>query len=154
LTNVEVLKIYSFSGIAIIKTKIPLLIAQCGILFLKSKNYLFTVFLSSAPALNFATFLAEILIAFPVCGLRPVLAERLATEKEPKPTSATLSPFLSALVVALMNPSIARPASALEIFASEAIESINSALFILFCLGLNILFVEANIDETLTQRKF
>src|ERR1039458_3064861 len=98
----------------------------------KRKNYLFTDFFSSAPALNLATFFAEILIALPVCGLRPVLAARLATEKDPKPTRATRSPFLRAFVVALMNPSRARPDSALEIFASEAIASINSALFILF----------------------
>ena len=69
------------------------------------KNYLLTVLDNSVPALNLATFLAAILIAFPVCGLRPTLAALLEIEKEPKPTNATLSPFLSAFVVAFTNAS-------------------------------------------------
>src|SRR4051812_10086206 len=63
------------------------------------ENYfpLFTEPASSDPALNFTTFLALILISFPVCGLRPVRAARLATEKDPKPTNPIRSPFLRAL---------------------------------------------------------
>jgi len=38
------------------------------------------------PALNFATFLAFILITSPVCGLRPLRADLFDTEKVPKPT--------------------------------------------------------------------
>ena len=82
---------------------------------------MFTVFAKSVPALNLATFLAAILIAFPVCGLRPILAALLETEKEPKPTNATLSPFLSAFVVAVTNASNALPASAFDNLVSEAI---------------------------------
>src|SRR5437868_6933225 len=36
--------------------------------------FLLTAFFSSAPGVNFATRLAEILMGFPVCGLRPVRA--------------------------------------------------------------------------------
>ena len=54
----------------------------------------------SAPALNFATFLAAILISAPVCGLRPVRALRLLTENVPNPTKITLSPFFKASAVA------------------------------------------------------
>ena len=57
-------------------------------------NYL-TASANSAPALNLATFLAGILIAFLVAGLIPVRAALLATEKVPKPTKLTLSPDLS-----------------------------------------------------------
>ena len=45
------------------------------------------------PALNLGTFLALIFKTAPVCGLRPTRAARLETEKVPKPTSVTLSPF-------------------------------------------------------------
>src|SRR5690606_15045166 len=89
----------------------------------------FTFLLRSAPALNFTTFLAAILISLPVCGLRPLRAARLVTLKVPKPTRATRSPFFSAFVVLFTKASRARLASALEILASAAIDSINSALF-------------------------
>ncbi len=93
--------------------------------------YLLTIALNSAPALNFATFLAAILIVAPVCGLRPSLAALLVTEKVPKPTKVTLSPFFNALLAAPMKASIVLPASALVIPVSDAIASINSALFII-----------------------
>ncbi len=88
--------------------------------------------LSALPALNTGCLEALILISSPVCGLRPIRAERLRTVKEPKPIKVTLSPFLSALVIAWVMPSTARPASALERSAATATASINSALFTLF----------------------
>src|SRR4051812_37485968 len=101
-------------------------------LFLISKgdNY-FTFADNSAPALNLATRLAAILIGLPVCGLRPLRAERLATVNVPKPMRATRSPFFKVLEVTFIKASNARDASALVIFASDAIASTNSALFIL-----------------------
>src|SRR5436190_14426996 len=89
----------------------------------------FTFVARSAPALNLTTFLAAILISLPVWGLRPLRAARLVMLKVPKPTSATRSPFFRALVVLVTKASTARFASALESFASAAIDSINSALF-------------------------
>ena len=74
---------------------------MAGFFVSRKMNYLFTLPASSAPALNFTTFLAEILIAFPVCGLRPVLAALLETEKDPKPTNATRPPFFKAAVFTL-----------------------------------------------------
>lgn len=93
-------------------------------------NY-FTFVESSAPGLNLTTFFALIVISLPVCGLRPLRAERSETENDPNPTRATRSPFLSADEVVSMNASSARFASALEIPAPSAIDSTNSALFIL-----------------------
>jgi hypothetical protein len=52
--------------------------------------------LNSAPALNFATFLAGMVIGFLVAGLIPGREERSATEKVPKPTKLTLSPAIKA----------------------------------------------------------
>ena len=88
-------------------------------------NY-FTFLPNSAPALNFTTFLAGIFISLPFCGLRPFLAALLLTEKEPKPTKATLSPFDIAFVVAFTNAFKALLASAFVIFASEAIEGVHT----------------------------
>lgn len=62
-----------------------------GFLFRLKVNY--TLEANSEPALNFTTFLALILISFPVCGLRPMRAARLVTLKEPKPTKPIRSPF-------------------------------------------------------------
>src|ERR1019366_5292548 len=121
--------------------------------FLVDKDYLLTVFANSAPALNLATFLAAILIAFPVCGFLPVLAALLATEKEPKPTNATLSPFLSAFVVALTNASKALPASAFVNFDSDAIASTNSALFIfVFLKGLTYMLIVRRSYKTINNQ--
>jgi hypothetical protein len=115
--------------IMINKKALPL---RQGFLVFQGKSNYFTFAESSAPALNFATRLAAILIGLPVCGLRPLRAERLATVNVPKPMSATLSPFFKVLEVTFMKASKARDASALVIFASDAIASINSALFIFF----------------------
>src|SRR2546422_1088644 len=94
-----------------------------------------TAFFSSAPGTNFVTFLAGIFRGAPVWGLRPVLAFRELTEKVPKPTSVTLFPFLNVDT----TPSIAELRELLawtfEIFASFAILSINSPLFMFALLG-------------------
>ena len=95
-------------------------------------EYYFTLPDSSLPALNLTTFLAAILISFPVCGLRPLRAAREETEKDPKPTSATRSPFFKAPVVAVINASSAFFASTFESSAFDAIASISSALFMMF----------------------
>ena len=92
----------------------------------------FTFTESSLPALNLTTFLAAILISFPVCGLRPLRAAREETEKDPNPTRATRSPFLRATVVAPMKASSAFFASTLESSAFAAIASMSSALFMMF----------------------
>ena len=49
-------------------------------------NYL-TAFFNKAPALNLGALEAGILISLPVAGLRPLRAERLATENVPKPVN-------------------------------------------------------------------
>src|ERR1035437_9030988 len=100
-----------------------------------NQSYL-TRFLRVAPALNLATFLAAILIGFPVCGLRPVLAALFAIEKEPKPTRITPSPFFNDLLIAVTVASNALAASTFVNFASLAIASTNCDLFIVFDLML------------------
>lgn len=52
-----------------------------------------------APALNAGALEALIFSGAPVAGLRPLRAARLRTSNVPKPTSATLSPFLSVAVI-------------------------------------------------------
>ena len=90
-----------------------------------------------APALNFATFFALILMAAPVCGLRPVRAALLETEKVPNPTRVTLSPFFNVFAMVSVKESSAAVACFLLIPASSAILSINSPLFIVnFIYGL------------------
>src|SRR5947207_5321481 len=89
-----------------------------------------TAFLSSAPAENFATLRAAILIVAPVCGLRPLRAFLCETEKVPKPMSATRSPFLSAEVMLSTVVSMAPAAWVLLICQLAAILSMRSALFI------------------------
>ena len=61
--------------------------------------YLLTALANSVPTLNFATFLAAILIAFPVRGLIPLRAALLTTLKVPNPIRIRLPPFLRVLVV-------------------------------------------------------
>src|SRR5215469_4915759 len=72
--------------------------------------FLLTCFLSSTPGVNLATRRAAILMTPPVWGLRPLRALRCETEKVPKPTRVTRSPFFSALVTASINVSIAAAA--------------------------------------------
>src|SRR5687767_2299350 len=85
---------------------------------------------NSFPALKRATFFAFILITAPVCGLRPLRAALLLTEKVPKPTRVTLPPPLRVLVTALTKESTAAFAWVFVTPASSAIFEINSALFI------------------------
>src|ERR1041384_1369489 len=73
---------------------------------LQKYSYLFEIFVeNSLPALNLATLRALILITAPVCGLRPLRAALLLTEKVPKPTSVTLPPPFNVLVTASTNES-------------------------------------------------
>ena len=101
-------------------------------LFVRLVKYYFTEADNSEPALNLATCLAAIWISFPVLGLRPLRAARLDTEKVPKPTNVTFSPLLNYFEIASIVAFNACVADALVIFASAAIASIKSALFMLF----------------------
>ena len=85
----------------------------------------------SFPALNLGTFLALIFMVAPVCGLRPLRAARAVTEKVPKPTKVTVSPFFKVDTTAPVNASSASFACFFVMPESLAICSINSALFIL-----------------------
>src|SRR6266571_8191213 len=91
-----------------------------------------TAFLSSAPAENFATLRAAILIVAPVCGLRPLRAFLWDTEKVPKPIRATRSPLRRAAVMLSTAVSMAVVACALLISQAPEILSTRSALFIRF----------------------
>src|SRR6185312_6306085 len=95
----------------------------------------FTAFFSSAPAVNFATRRAAILMVAPVCGFRPLRAFLCEMEKVPKPISATRSPFFNAPVMLSMAVSMALPACTLLMPAPDAIRSIKSALFIALSLS-------------------
>jgi len=89
----------------------------------------FTALDSAVPALKRATFLAAILISLPVCGLRPVRAERSLTLKVPKPMSCTLSPRAKASE-STSNVALSRSAVAdLLALALVAMDSMSSALF-------------------------
>src|SRR5437870_9144735 len=90
----------------------------------------FTAFFRSAPAENFATFRAAILLLAPVCGLRPLRAFLCETEKVPNPISATRSPFFRAVVILSTAVSMAVAACALLMLQPPAIRSMRSALFI------------------------
>src|SRR5438034_9256725 len=89
-----------------------------------------TAFFKSAPAENFATFRAAILMVAPVCGLRPLRAFLCETENVPKPINATRSPFFRAEVMLSTVVSIAVAAWVLLIWQLAAIRSMRSALFI------------------------
>ena len=91
----------------------------------------FTAPESSAPALNFTTFLAAILIVAPVCGFLPSRAALLDTDQEPNPTKETLPPPLSVDPTFPSIDSSAFLAAAFEMPASAAIASISSVLFII-----------------------
>jgi hypothetical protein len=94
-------------------------------------SYLLTVSLKALPAENFGSFFAAILIVAPVWGFLPVLAFLFESENVPKPTRATLSPFLTALVIASIAPSRALPAQAFVLPDAAAIFSIKSAFVML-----------------------
>lgn len=68
-----------------------------GIMLLLQKYYLaFTASFNALPALKAGVFLAGMVRASPVCGLRPSRAARSLTSNEPKPSSCTCYPFCSA----------------------------------------------------------
>ena len=82
----------------------------------RADNYFFaplTVAFKVAPALNAGCFDALIFSSAPVFGLRPTRAARLRTSNVPKPTSATLSPFLSAPEIISIKAAMVRSAAAL-----------------------------------------
>ena len=87
---------------------------------------------SSLPALNLATFLAFIFITSPVCGLRPLRAALLDTEKVPKPTNVTLPPPFNVFVTASIKESKEAFACVFVMPASSASYAINSALFMIY----------------------
>src|SRR5690606_10458786 len=81
------------------------------------------------PAENFGTLRAGIFTSAPVCGLRPVVASRLETEKFPKPIRRTSPPLFSWLVMTEKTASTAAWASALESLAASATADTSSFLF-------------------------
>jgi hypothetical protein len=83
--------------------------------------------LNLAPALNLATFLAAIFMAFPVWGFLPFQAFRFATEKLPNPGTISRSPFFKALAIPSKTPFTALPAAAFVTFASFATFATNSS---------------------------
>ena len=76
------------------------------------------------------TFDAEIWIALPVCGLRPVRAACSLTKKLPKPVMVTELPLANAPEIALVVASKARAASAFDRPELSAIAEIKSDLLI------------------------
>jgi hypothetical protein len=65
------------------------------------------------PATNFTVFAAAIWILAPVAGLRPTRAAWAPVENDPKPISRTVPPFVTEVIMAPMNASIASPVAAL-----------------------------------------
>src|SRR3974390_2901808 len=92
-------------------------------------HFLLTCFFNSTPGVNLATRRAAILRTPPVCGLRPLRALRCKTEKVPKPTRVTRSPFFSAAVTESTSTSIAAEALVLVMPVEAAIFSTKSVLF-------------------------
>ena len=86
-------------------------------------------------AVNLGTFVAGILISTLVLGLMPFLAFLFFTEKAPKPTRVTLSPFLRALETPDIKASIAFPAAAFDILTLLATASISSAFVMIILLS-------------------
>src|SRR5438270_9855919 len=108
-----------------------------------------TAFFSSAPALNFATRRAAILMVAPVCGLRPLRAFRCEIENVPNPIRATRSPFLSAPVMLSTVVSIALAAWVLLMPQPAAMRSIRSALFIV-APGGGLLLLSSSVGHSLS----
>ncbi|EAT08144.1 hypothetical protein SKA58_08005 [Sphingomonas sp. SKA58] len=79
--------------------------------------------------MNFGWAEALMVIVSPVRGLRPVDALRCETEKVPKPTRRTSSPFFNAPVMASNTPSTALVASFLLRPLLSATVLIRSCLF-------------------------
>ena len=64
-----------------------------------ARFFLVDLLLRPAPAENLAIYVAAILIAASVAGLRPVRVARFEVEKVPNPTSATLPPLANVAVM-------------------------------------------------------
>jgi hypothetical protein len=115
-----------------------------------------TAFFSSAPAENLVTFLAAIFNGVPVCGFLPVRAFLELTMNVPNPTSVTFPPRFNVATTPSIVEFNALPAWTFEIFASFAIFSINSPLFIVVCLLLRVLltiFYECTAGLYMSARK-
>ena len=90
-------------------------------------------FFNCAAGLNFKTLDALILIASPVCGLRPLRAFRFEIVKEPNVPTVNLPSFFEAFRPASISPktrATVRPAAAFESLPFFATRSINAALLI------------------------
>src|SRR4051794_27977959 len=88
--------------------------------------------LIALPGVNFAPLDAAIVIASPVCGLRPCLSPRSEIPNVPKPEMRTSSPCFSVSVTTLTRASRALPASALLSPACSATALISSVWFMVF----------------------
>src|SRR3954453_11279559 len=88
--------------------------------------------LIALPGVNFAPLDAAIVIASPVCGLRPCLSARSEIPNVPKPEIRTSSPCFSVSVTTLTSASRALPASALLNPACSATALISSVWFMVF----------------------
>src|SRR5438105_4232093 len=73
-----------------------------------------TAALNPAPATNFGTLLAGILILVPLLGLNPARAARLTCLNVPKPTIPTVPPFLTVATMASVMVARMRAASAFD----------------------------------------
>lgn len=91
-----------------------------------SESYSLSMSLKAFPAVNLGTFFAAIFMVGPVSGFFLVLAFLFASENVPKSTRATLSPFLTAFMIASIAPSSAFVAHALVHLDAAAIFSIRS----------------------------
>src|SRR5690606_39389186 len=98
---------------------------------------LFTDSSNSEPGLNFTTFLAAILIVFPVCGFLPSRAALSLTDHEPNPTKETLSPFFKDSETFPKNDSSANIAVAFVLPASASI----ATTYLFYCLYFFFLFI-------------
>lgn len=88
-----------------------------------------TASLNAFPAVNFTVFAAGMLIVSPVDGLRPLRSARAPVENDPKPTSCTVSPRVTAPVTAARMASMVSPVLAL-LSPCAGRDHINEFLFI------------------------
>ena len=86
--------------------------------------------LTAFPARNRTALLAAILIASPLCGLRPWRADRAATSKVPRPETRTASPAMSESIMAFTTAFTGCPAAAWFSSVARATFSISSDWFI------------------------
>ena len=82
------------------------------------------------PAEKAGTVFAAILIAAPVCGLRPVLAFLLRASKVPKPTKVTFLPFATVFCTVSIVALKTSAAAFCETFDFFATSFTNSSLLI------------------------